>query len=81
MLEAASLFTDGCVLCREKEIRIFGRGENGRTVTGRLEDAAGGLLAVHCSGDDRREDAAGPARRAGRRTAAGYRRADRDHDF
>ena len=45
MLEAASLFTDGCVLCRGKEIRIFGRGENGRTVTGRLEDATGGLLA------------------------------------
>ena len=45
MLEAASLFTDGAVLCREKEIRIFGRADSGETVTARLEDSRGSLLA------------------------------------
>ena len=44
MLEAASLFTDGAVLCREKEIRIFGR-TDGMIVTARLTDHLGGLLA------------------------------------
>ncbi len=45
MLEAASLFTDGAVLCREKEIRIFGRAGDGQTVEARLEDAGGAVLA------------------------------------
>jgi sialate O-acetylesterase len=44
MLEAASLFTDGAVLCREKEIRIFGR-TDGMIVTARLTDHLGGWLA------------------------------------
>ena len=45
MLEAASLFTDGAVLCRDREIRIFGWAGNGQTVEVRLEDAAGVALA------------------------------------
>lgn len=45
MLEAASLFGDGAVLCREREIRIFGRAESGKTVTVRLQDSRGNLLA------------------------------------
>ncbi|MBR6165939.1 MAG: hypothetical protein IKQ45_08450 [Clostridia bacterium] len=45
MLKPASLFTDGAVLCRRKEIRIFGEVSGGRAVTVRLEDAAGRTLA------------------------------------
>ncbi len=45
MLEAASLFTDGAVLCREKEIRVFGRADDGAEVTARLTDARGEALA------------------------------------
>ena len=45
MLEVASLFTDGAVLCRDKEIRIFGRADRGETVHARLEDAHGRTLA------------------------------------
>ena len=45
MLEAASLFTDGAVLCRDREIRIFGRADNGAEITARLEDSNGRLLA------------------------------------
>ena len=45
MLEAASLFTDGAVLCREKEIRIFGKAEDGRTVEALLTGADGAVLA------------------------------------
>ena len=45
MLEAASLFTDGAVLCREKEIRIFGKAEDGRTVEALLTGADGEKLA------------------------------------
>ena len=33
MLRVASLFTDGAVLCRQKEIRIFGEAEDGAEVT------------------------------------------------
>ena len=45
MLEAASLFTDGAVLCRDREIRIFGRAGDGQAVEARLEDADGAVLA------------------------------------
>ena len=45
MLEPSSLFTDGAVLAREKEIRIFGRADSGETVTARLEDRRGSVLA------------------------------------
>ena len=45
MLQPASLFTDGAVLCRDREIRIFGRAESGKTVTVQLRDAGGSLLA------------------------------------
>ena len=33
MLKLAPLFGNGAVLCRGKEIRIFGEAENGRTIT------------------------------------------------
>ena len=46
MLEPASLFTDGAVLCRDKEIRVFGRADNGETVTARLEDSHDSVLAA-----------------------------------
>ena len=36
MLKPASLFTDGAILCRRKEIRIFGNVSEGLTVTVRL---------------------------------------------
>ena len=45
MLETASLFTDGAVLCRDREIRIFGRADSGKTVTALLQDSRGGILA------------------------------------
>ena len=45
MLEPASLFTDGAVLCRDREIPVFGRANRGDTVRVRLEDRHGGLLA------------------------------------
>ena len=40
MLKLAPLFGNGAVLCRGKEIRIFGEAENGRTITVTLGDAA-----------------------------------------
>ena len=49
MLEAASLFTDGAVLCRDREIRVFGRSDTGKTVTARLEDSRGNVLAEDCA--------------------------------
>ena len=45
MLKPASLFTDGAVLCRGKEIRIFGEADPGASVRVVLEDRAGALLA------------------------------------
>ena len=45
MLRTASLFSDGAVLCRRKEIRIFGEADHGAEVTVRLYDRAGALLA------------------------------------
>ena len=49
MLKPASLFTDGAVLCRRKEIRIFGTVSEGRTVTVRLFSREGTLLADACA--------------------------------
>ena len=45
MLKPASLFTDGAVLCRRKEIRVFGEAEDGAAVTVTLTDRRGTLLA------------------------------------
>ena len=44
MLKPASLFTDGAVLCRRKEIRVFGDVSEGLTVTVRLFSREGTLL-------------------------------------
>ena len=45
MLKVASLFTDGAVLCRGKEIRIFGEVSEGTEVTVLLRNAVGFTLA------------------------------------
>ena len=45
MLKPASLFTDGAVLCRNKEIRIFGEADSGADVKATLLDRNGGVLA------------------------------------
>ena len=45
MLKLSPLFTDGAVLCRRKEIRIFGEADGHRTVTVCLRDARSLLLA------------------------------------
>ena len=45
MLEAASLFTDGAVLCRDREIRIFGKAGDGQMVEALLKSAGGAVLA------------------------------------
>ena len=45
MLRTASLFTDGAVLCRNREIRIFGEAGSGTEVTVRLYDRNDALLA------------------------------------
>lgn len=39
--QLASLFSDGAVLCRRKEIRVFGTGENGLLLSARLLDEGG----------------------------------------
>ena len=36
--QLASLFSDGAVLCRRKEIRVFGTGEDGTRLSARLLD-------------------------------------------
>ena len=41
----ASLFSDGAVLCRDKEIRIFGEAPEGAEITARLSGARGETLA------------------------------------
>ena len=48
MLKPAALFTDGAVLCRRKEIRVFGAADS-REVRVRLTDADGTLLAESCA--------------------------------
>ena len=45
MLKVASLFTDGAVLCRRKEIRIFGEVKEGAAVRAVLRDGRGYTLA------------------------------------
>ena len=45
MFQPSSLFTDGAVLCRRKEIRIFGEAPTGARVRVRLTDEKGYLLA------------------------------------
>lgn len=45
MLKVSPLFTDGAVLCRGKEIRIFGEAEDGIPVRVELRDDRGQLLA------------------------------------
>jgi sialate O-acetylesterase len=45
MMIPASLFTDGVILSRRKEIRIFGEASRGAEVRARLHDPAGYLLA------------------------------------
>ena len=44
--QLSPLFTDGAVLCRNKEIRLFGAAEDGLRLTLTLTDAAGNPLAV-----------------------------------
>ena len=44
MLEPASLFTDGAILCRKKEISVFGRADSPVRVT--LKDRNGRVLAA-----------------------------------
>ena len=43
--ELNSLFTSGAVLCRGKEIRVFGTAEAGVTLSACLNDASGAVLA------------------------------------
>ncbi len=45
MLKPSPLFTDSAVLCRRKEIRIFGEVSPGQTVTAAITDRQGKLLA------------------------------------
>ena len=45
MLKLSPLFSDGAVLCRGKELRIFGAAEDGAKVRCELADGAGRLLA------------------------------------
>ena len=45
-LKPSALFTDGAVLCRGKEIRLFGEAAEGARVSVTLTDAAGRLLAA-----------------------------------
>ena len=40
-----AMFTDGAVLCRDKEIRLFGEAPNGTAVTAVLLDSQGNELA------------------------------------
>ena len=45
-LKPSALFTDGAVLCRGKEIRLFGEAPEGVRVSAALADAAGKVLAA-----------------------------------
>ena len=45
MLKPSPLFTDGAVLCRDKEIRVFGEAPEGTAVTVTLADSRGAALA------------------------------------
>ena len=48
MLKVAPIFSDGAVLCRRKEIRIFGEAEEGAEVRCELRDEKGRQLARGC---------------------------------
>ena len=52
--QLASLFSDGAVLCRRKEIRVFGTGDDGLALSARLLDEGGKTLGqdetVICNG-------------------------------
>ena len=45
MLKMSPLFSDGAVLCRGKELRLFGEAADGAKVHGELRDRKDGLLA------------------------------------
>ncbi|MBR2287384.1 MAG: hypothetical protein IJ865_04010 [Clostridia bacterium] len=45
MLKVSPLFSDGAVLCRKKEIRLFGEAEEGAKIRAELRDAKGALLS------------------------------------
>ena len=45
MLRPAALFTDGAVLCRNREIRVFGEADSGAEVSVTLADRNGKVLA------------------------------------
>ena len=54
MLKPAALFTDGAVLCRNKEIRVFGEADSGAEVSVCLLDRNGNALAEGaCRSDGR----------------------------
>ena len=54
MLKPAALFTDGAVLCRNKEIRVFGEADSGAGVEVTLLDRSGKVLAeAACRSDGR----------------------------
>lgn len=55
MLKPAALFTDGAVLCRGKEIRVFGEADHRAVITVTLTDSRGALLAeAECTARDGR---------------------------
>lgn len=49
MLKPAAVFSDGAVLCRGKEIRVFGEAPEGTRVTVTLTDREGAVLAEGCA--------------------------------
>ncbi len=53
MLKPAALFSDGAVLCREKEIRVFGDTDSREPVTVKLFDAQNRLMAEGVSSGPR----------------------------
>ena len=54
MLKPAALFTDGAVLCRNREIRVFGEADSGAEVLVTLTDRNGKKLAeASCRSDGR----------------------------
>ena len=65
MLETASLFTGGAVLCRDREIRVFGRADSGKTVKVILRDSRGNVLAEEsCTARDGKFETGLPPQKA-----------------
>ena len=65
MLETASLFTDGAVLCRDREIRVFGRADSGKIVKVILRDSRGNVLAEEsCTARDGKFETGLPPQKA-----------------